>query len=182
MSTVKIKHKFLNHEIDPQAEMLIIGTFNPGHECNKDNEFFYDSTGNRLWKLLPNAFGEEDLRKSTRDQKLKFSRDKRIDFIDIIEEIEVEEEHACKREDKYIDGKVTQWRNVSGELQKLSSLKRACFTRSTFKDVHNIKEEVYKLNKYLETRKLQLWLMRTPAWYPHKDEQSLWINFLFGKE
>ena len=162
--------------------MLIIGTFNPGHECNKDNEFFYDSPGNRLWKLLPNVFGEQDLRNSTRDQKLKFSRDKRIDFIDIIEEVEVEEEQACNRADKYIDGKVTQWRNVSDQLQKLSSLNRVCFTRSTLKDVRNIKAQVDKLSKYLESRKLQLRLIRTPAWIPHKDEQSLWTNFIYGKE
>ena len=37
---VAIKHKFLDHKIGPETETLVIGTFNPGHECNKAVDFF----------------------------------------------------------------------------------------------------------------------------------------------
>jgi G:T/U-mismatch repair DNA glycosylase len=180
MSLIKIQHKFLKHEIHPNTEILIIGTFNPCHECNKDNDFFYSSPNNRnrLWKLLPFAFGESDLRHATVEEKLTFSRNKHIDFIDIIQEVEVDEEEACNRNDAYIDKRVTQWRDVDFELKKLPSLKRACFTRKTFdKHVQRIGEKVERLQKSIGK---PFHLMHTPAWFPPKDEPKLWTRFLLG--
>mgnify|MGYP000203195880 CR=1 FL=1 len=51
-----IKHKFLDHNINPKAEMLFLGTFNPETE-NNDADFFYGRSRNYLWKLLPLAIG-----------------------------------------------------------------------------------------------------------------------------
>jgi hypothetical protein len=72
LRTSKVKHGFLDHKIDPAAETIIIGTFNPGSLC--DISFFYSGARNRLWRLLPNAFGERDLRQASRDEKIEFCR------------------------------------------------------------------------------------------------------------
>jgi hypothetical protein len=56
-----VQHKFANHRLNPAAETIILGTFNPGHDANKAR-FFYSSPRNQLWSLLPRAFGEQDLR------------------------------------------------------------------------------------------------------------------------
>lgn len=54
---MRVRHKFLNSwGIHPMTETLVVGTFNP--ETSND-DFFYGSGRNYLWKILPLAFGEE---------------------------------------------------------------------------------------------------------------------------
>ncbi len=43
MST--IKHRFLDHQINPETEILILGTFNPETEKN-EADFFYGRNRN----------------------------------------------------------------------------------------------------------------------------------------
>jgi hypothetical protein len=86
---IKIPHRFLDHQIDPETETLIIGTFNP-ETANNEAEFFYGRSRNYLWRLLPLAFGEKNLKEHTKQEKLEFIKKHHIDFIDLIEEIEVE--------------------------------------------------------------------------------------------
>ena len=66
-----IKHRFLSHEINSATEILIIGTFNPDAKDNKA-EFFYGRDRNFLWRLLPTAFGIENLKDKTKREKLDF--------------------------------------------------------------------------------------------------------------
>jgi len=171
---VLVKHGFLTHTMDTGAETVIIGTFNPGCICNI--EFFYSGARNRLWRLLPAAFGEEDLRKASRDKKIKFSWRRGIEFIDIISEVEVEKGQECNRNDSYIDPRVTEWRDVIQELGLLRNVKRICFTRRTFnKSVYEIALRVTKLKEHFG-RKFRL--MPSPAWYPVAAEQAIWTEFL----
>ena len=168
--------RFLSHGIDANAETIIIGTFNPGRICNVD--FFYSGPRNRLWRLLPKAFGEEDLRKATPDEKIKFYRLRHIDFIDIISEVEVERGQECNRNDSYINSRVTEWRDVIKELSPLRTVKRLCFTRKTFnKSVREIEQRVVQLKNHFDNR---FRLMASPAWYPAPNEQTMWTEFLQG--
>jgi G:T/U-mismatch repair DNA glycosylase len=176
---VTIKHKFLDHAIDPATETLIIGTFNPGHECNKKVDFFYGGDRNRLWTLLPKACGDcRDLSKASRDDKIAFTRDKRIDFIDIISEVQVSEGEECNRNDRYIDARVTQWRDVIGEMQQLARLKRACFTRRTVSDIPNVKLRIENVRTYCRDRGVVFKCIVTPSQaYRSEDKQPEWTSF-----
>jgi len=67
----RIKHRFINHTINPKTEILIIGTFNPDTEENIA-DFFYGRSRNFLWTLLATAYNEASLKGQPRDEKLKF--------------------------------------------------------------------------------------------------------------
>ena len=164
IETVRISHKFWSHKISPQAKIIVIGTFNPGHVCNQENNFFYSGSRNKFWKLLPEAVGESfDLRKSAVEQKVEFSSRWHIDFIDIISEVCVEVGQECNRKDDYLDGRVTKWRDVIRELEGFPSIKCACFTRKTFSDVPKIGEKVKEIEAYLQSRSIVFRFLHTPA-------------------
>lgn len=78
-----VEHKFKNHKISPDTEILIIGTFNPDSEKNPA-DFFYGRARNNLWKLLPLSFNKETLKNETREQKINFCNSFKISFIDLI--------------------------------------------------------------------------------------------------
>ena len=52
----------MKHQISPQTETLILGTFNPETPDN-ETEFFYGRRRNYLWRLLPSAYGGNDLKR-----------------------------------------------------------------------------------------------------------------------
>ena len=57
----KIKHRFVDHKIDVNTEILVVGTFNPETPENIA-DFFYGRQRNFLWTLMPTAFGENSLK------------------------------------------------------------------------------------------------------------------------
>ncbi len=87
---VVISHKFIGHQINPNTETLIVGTFNPDTDKNSA-EFFYGRSRNYLWSLLPIAFQSPDLKHATKSEKLDFMSLHSVDFIDLISKVEVEE-------------------------------------------------------------------------------------------
>jgi G:T/U-mismatch repair DNA glycosylase len=62
-----IRHRLLEHEINPETETLVIGTFNPDTTDNKA-DFFYGRGRNYLWSLLSSAFGSDDLKKKSKNE------------------------------------------------------------------------------------------------------------------
>jgi len=136
-----IQHRFIDHQVSPETETLIIGTFNPETTKN-DAAFFYGRSRNYLWRLLPTAFGKTDLKGSSKQKQIEFIRQHKIDLIDLIEEIQVEEGQEANYYDGYIDNKVTQWKNIIAVINGLQNLKRVCFTRKTFSDIPNMKKQL----------------------------------------
>lgn len=157
-----VKHKFLCHEIDLGTEILIVGTFNPGVSDNAAN-FFYGGEKNQLWSLLPAIYGESDLKKSSKEEKIRFAKGKNIDFIDLISEVRVDQGKELSREDKYIGKQEIKWRDVIGELEKLPKLKRACFTRRSFSDAKIIKIRVDQIETYCRGHHICFQCLVTPS-------------------
>ena len=56
-----VYHKFKDHKIQDDTQLLVIGTFNPDVKGNSA-DFFYGRPRNYLWKLLPLCFGYENLK------------------------------------------------------------------------------------------------------------------------
>jgi len=176
-----IKHKFLSHKINSYTETLIIGTFNPDATGNPA-DFFYGRGRNYLWRLLPTAFGEPDLKGKSKNEKLDFIKRKKIDFIDLISEVDVEEE--TNYYDGYLDSRVSesQWRDVKSEIEKLKpiKLKRVCFTRKSFADIPKIKRRIDDVQKFCEQNKIEFKFLTTPARFYRADKQEEWTNFLIN--
>lgn len=173
----KIKHKFIDHQIDPNTETLIIGTFNPDIEGNKA-EFFYGRSRNYLWTLIPTALGNNSLKGKTRSEKVEFIKKHKIDFIDLISEIEVHDNETLNYTDTLIDGKTNEWNKVIEAISKLKHLKRIGFTRRTFAGVPNIKKKIEEIKNHAEQRGIVFQFLTTPARFYNERKQEEWKQFL----
>jgi G:T/U-mismatch repair DNA glycosylase len=170
----KIKHRFSNHKIDPKTETLIIGTFNP--ETSKNSaDFFYGRQRNFLWTLIPHSFGEESLKEKPKDEKIKFIQRHKIDFIDIISEVDVDE--VSNYDDAYLDNKVTIWKDIITEIKNLQNIKRICVTRKTFNDVPNIKAQVNLIKEFCDSKNIFISFLPTPARFYNQNKQDSWTEF-----
>lgn len=173
---IRIKHKFIDHQIDPNTETLIIGTFNPDIEVNKA-EFFYGRSKNYLWTLLPTAFEESNLKGNDRSIKEAFIRKCKIDFIDLIAEIEVQDNEKLNYTDTLIDGKVIEWTKIIEEISKLQHLKRIGFTRRTFARVPNIQQKIEEVKQHAEKNGILFQFLTTPARFYNQQKQEEWSLF-----
>jgi G:T/U-mismatch repair DNA glycosylase len=171
-----IRHRFFGHKLNPETETLIVGTFNPEAEKN-DAEFFYGRKRNFLWRLLPIAIGLDDLKNNTKNEKLAFIQKNRIDFIDLITEVDVAIGEETNYEDKYLDDKVTEWRNVVDELKKLKKLKRVAFTRKTVNDIPQMKLRIEEVKRYCDSKQIPFRFLKTPARTYSPDKQKIWTAF-----
>jgi len=170
----KIRHRFIDHVINPETETLVIGTFNPDTEENIA-DFFYGRQRNFLWTLIPTGFNETSLKGKTRNEKLKFIEKHRIDFVDLISEVEVEE--VANYDDGYLDSKVTENKDIISEIEKLKNLKRVCFTRKSFGDIPNMKTRIEEIKKHCEKKEIHFQFLPTPARFSNEEKQTEWTNF-----
>jgi G:T/U-mismatch repair DNA glycosylase len=175
---INIKHKFLDHKIDLAVETLIIGTFNPDTKKNKAT-FFYGRGRNYLWRILPIAYNESDLKKAEKEEKIRFIKKHKVDFIDLIAEVEVEDEQVKNYYDRYLDKRENiLWREILPEIKKLKSLKRVCFTRKTISDIPNMLRRIEIIEDYCKEHRISFKALSTPARYYRDDKQTEWTNFL----
>lgn len=174
---ITVKHKLRDYQISPVAETLIIGTFNPDTPEN-EADFFYGRGRNYLWRLLPTAFGENDLKGAAKHEKLEFIKRHRIDFIDLIEELSIEADQKTNYYDGYIDRKVTQWRDLVEVMEALPYLIRVCFTRKSFSDIPNMTQQLEAVKQYCAKKGIPFKALVTPARFYREDKQTEWTNFL----
>lgn len=169
-----IEHRFRNHEINPLTETLVIGTFNPDTIKNIA-DFFYGRQRNFLWTLIPKAFGENSLKGKSKEEKLEFIKKHKIDFIDLILEVNVDE--VANYDDSYLDGKVSKWKKIIPEIKNLPNIKRVCLTRKSFADIPNMKIEIDNIKKHCEESKIDFQFLTTPARFYRADKQEEWTMF-----
>jgi G:T/U-mismatch repair DNA glycosylase len=170
----KIKHRFIDHPISRQTEILVIGTFNPDTEENKA-DFFYGRQRNFLWTLIPVAFGETSLKGKAKNEKLQFIEHFKIGFIDLISEVEVEE--VSNYDDSYLDDKVSIWRNVIAEIENLPHIKKVCLTRKSVADIPKMKAKIEEIKSYCEEKNITFQYLTTPARFYRSDKQAEWSKF-----
>lgn len=171
---MKVKHRFLNHTINPKTEILVVGTFNP-ETIENQAEFFYGRSRNHLWTLIPLAYGEVNLKGADKANKLAFIDKYKIDFIDLISEVDVEKPDNYY--DGYLDKMKPKWRDIIGEIEKLKLLKKVCFTRKSFSDIPNMKVEIEKIKKHCESNGIYFEYLNTPARFYRADKQQEWTSF-----
>lgn len=168
-----IKHKFIDHKINPDTECLIVGTFNPDVEGNEAT-FFYGRQRNSLWKLLPIAYGEESLKQASLEEKIEFMKKHHVDFIDLIAEIEVEVGQEHNYDDKYIDSRVKVWTKIEDVIESLRNLKMVCITRKTFTSIPNLRKSVEKLQQLCADKSITSNCMITPSRFYNQQKQDEW--------
>jgi G:T/U-mismatch repair DNA glycosylase len=173
----RIRHKFQHHAIYPDTETLIVGTFNPD-AANNYAQFFYGRTQNFLWRLLPAAFGAADLKGASVTAKHQFMVQHKVDFIDLISEVDIEAGQETNYLDSYLDGRITECRAVMLEMEKLKSLKRVCLTRKTLTDIPVMSQQIERLRLYCQKRGILFAMLPTPARMYTEEKQAVWTRFL----
>lgn len=159
---VIISHKFRDHQVSPNTEVLILGTFNPCTPKN-DADFFYGGNKNQLWELLPKAFAESSLKKLPVSERKEFCARQKIDFIDLIKEVEVDAGKEASRLDDYIDANVVAWNDIESEIVKLRYLRLVCFTRKSFGKINKIKTRVGEIAAFCERNEISFKLLVSPS-------------------
>ena len=181
MSTVIIPHRFLQYPLDPETEILIVGTFNPETEKNPA-EIFYGRSRNYLWRLLPLALGAPDLKGKDNGEKLHFIKTYKIGFIDLVAEVEVAIGSETKYGDNYIDSRIIQWRDVISEMERMMQLRKVCFTRKTFSDIPQMKRRAKEVEAYCNQKQISFQYLPTPARIYSQSKQDEWTNFFSAKK
>jgi G:T/U-mismatch repair DNA glycosylase len=174
----RIGHMLRDHAVNPETETIILGTFNPRTPEN-GADFFYGRRRNHLWRLLPLAFGCPSLKGKSRDEKMSFLREHRVDFIDLVSEVDVDD--PANYDDRYIDGRVVKWKDVIGEIGKLPRLGKICLSRKTLGGIPNMKKKIGEVKKYCGERGIIFGLLTSPARIYSAEKQAEWSAFFNGE-
>lgn len=99
LNQLEQNHTFCNQPVNPQSNILIIGTFNPSNNsCEKENNatWFYGRKQSKFWRYLPIALTGQSLHTSDGHNGSpitwkRFCIANRIVIIDLIKSIEINE-------------------------------------------------------------------------------------------
>lgn len=179
---ITVKHRLSDYQINPETETLILGTFNPDTDKN-EADFFYGRGRNYLWQIISEVFGIEDLKKLPKEKKVSFIKDKKIDFIDLILQVEIESGQESNYKDDYLDSRVTKWNDVIGIIKKHNKINRIGLTRKTFSGIPNMKIKIEEIRDFCVENKINFHLLTTPARHPNyygNRHMQEWTNFLLN--
>lgn len=99
-----------------------------------------------------------------------------VDFLDLISEVDVAE--TANYRDDYLDDKITRWREVIAELDRLPCLRKVCFTRKTFSGIPNIRKKFEEIRVYCDSRKIELIVLPTPTRGYTVEKQTIWTSLI----
>lgn len=174
----EVRHKFRQHQIDLNAKILIIGTFNPDIGEDENNaDFFYSRqvrAQNQFWKLLPRALGYNDIDLTgvgRRAEKEEFARANGIDFVDLVDTLVVPLKQRNNVDDAFIDRHIVKFRDVVGDMKKLD-LVGACVTRSSFAGIPRMRHKIVELAAYCREHKIEFAMLISPSPATRKSEAS----------
>ena len=116
-----VYNKFKTYQVNPNTEILILGTFS--HDVKDGADFFFGKPRNYLWHLLPVCWGLPSLKEASLSDKQLFMKTYKIDFADIIESLEVPEGEENNLDDVFIDQHAHEWKDIVSVINQLSHLK-----------------------------------------------------------
>ena len=170
---ITIKHKFQDFQNKQNIKNLILGTFNPDVPDN-NAEFFYGRGKNYLWNLLPKVYNQSVLKNASYSEKINFIEKNKIGFVDIIQEIIVENGQETNYADDYIDSKVTKWTDFELVLNIFTNINKVFLTRKTFADVPNMKRQVDQIKQICSLKKVGFYNLPTPARFENEAKLNEW--------
>jgi hypothetical protein len=129
-----------------------------------------------MWTLLPGAFGEPSLKNAPISEKRDFMQRYKIDFIDLISEVVVDE--ATNYEDQYLDSRVVKWRNVQAEIASLPQLKMVCFTRKSFSGIPKMRLQVEAIQEFCLQKGIAFNMLSTPSRFYSSQKETEWKSVL----
>lgn len=166
-------HKFSNHTISPETEILILGTFHP--DIDNGTDFFYGRHRNFLWRILPACFGYHDLKNEALAAKQVFMAQYHIDFADIIHSLQnVPVGQEANYDDQFIDNLIGEWKNITDIIDSLPNLKGVYFTRKTFGGIPNITAKVSEIRQHCIRKNIRFCLLKSPSRFSSQAKIDSW--------
>lgn len=175
-----ILHKFRDHQVATDTEILILGTFSGDTEEGTD--FFYGRSRNFLWHLLPQCWGGEPLKEASLEEKQRFMAERKVDFADLIHAIDVPEGEEKNVDDAFIDSQATEWKNIIVTMESLSNLKAVYFTRKTFNGIPNAKRHLNTVIDYCRQKDIRICKLETPAKFYSPEKLQQWKDTIVYKK
>ncbi|HEY0896699.1 MAG TPA: hypothetical protein VGE15_09135 [Sphingobacteriaceae bacterium] len=169
-----ILNKFRDHRVNGATEILILGTFSP--DIPGAPEFFFGRHRNYLWHMLPKCFGEVPLKDAPLGKKLQFMENHRLDFADLISEIEFGDDEEEHQDEDLYDGHVHRWNDIIKLIDSLPKLKAVYFTRKTFNGIPNMKQQMKKIGKHCHEKGIRICKLDSPARHYSDEKQQQWID------
>lgn len=169
-----ILHKFRDHQVSSDTEILILGTFSP--DTDDKTDFFHGRPRNFLWHLLPICWKLESLKDSPLAAKQSFMAKHKIDFVDIIHALDIPHGEEKNVDDDFIDSHVIEWKNVISIIDSLPNLKAVYFTRKTFNGIPNIKAQINLLANHCRIKNIRICKLETPSRFFSEEKQQQWID------
>lgn len=171
-----VHHNFPDHKVSENTEILIIGTFHPEAEVAAD--FFYGRPRNYLWSLLPGCWNQPSLKDESQTDKETLMEEKRIDFCDLIQTIDVEPGEENNVADIYIDRRIVAWQDTIALITQLKKLKAVYFTRKTFQQIPNIKQRIRTIQNHCHANNIRFSLLNTPSRHGNATKQEEWQRII----
>jgi hypothetical protein len=169
-----ILHKFRNHQLNPQTEILILGTFNP--DIPDEVDFFYGRSRNFLWHLLPQCWGLAPLKDAPLSSKQEFMTQYKIDFADLIHSLEIPEGQEENTDDTFVDSHVKEWKDIIQLIGTLPNLKAVYFARKTFNGIPNMRIQINMVSEYCKEKGIRICKLETPARHYSVEKQQQWVD------
>ena len=170
---ITVKHKFRDFQNKLDINILILGTFNPDIARN-DAIFFYGRSKNYLWNLLPKVFGYSELKHSSYTERLSFIEENRIGFVDLIEEIYIENDQKISYSDNELDKAKIKWNNFESFIKNYPEIKKVYFTRKTFNGIPNMENQIELIKEICHSRNIEFFMLPTPARYENQEKLNQW--------
>jgi G:T/U-mismatch repair DNA glycosylase len=169
-----VQNKFKNYQVNPNTEILILGTFS--HDVVDGADFFFGKARNFLWHLLPICYNLPSLKEATLKEKQDFMLKYKIDFADLIATLDVPEGEENNLDDTFIDTHASEWKDIPALIAGLSHLKAVYFTRKTFNGIANTKKQIALTAQYCLENKIRFCKLETPAKFFSPEKQQQWID------
>jgi G:T/U-mismatch repair DNA glycosylase len=169
-----ILHKFRDHQVSADTEILILGTFSP--DVDDKSDFFHGRPRNFLWHLLPICYKLDSLKEAPLADKLAFMAQHKIDFADIIHSLEVSEGEEENVDDAFEDSHILEAKDIIALVDTLPNLKAVYFIRKTFNGIPNIRTQVVAIAKHCQAKGIRMCKLETPAKFFSEEKQQQWID------
>lgn len=169
-----ILHKLRDYQVDPNTEILILGTFSADIPGNPD--FFYGRSRSFLWHLLPQSWGLDPLKEADMESKLAFMKEYKIDFADIIHALDVPDGKEADVDDTFIDSHIHNWKDINELIDSLKNLKSVYFTRKTFNGIPNMRVQINAIAKHCKAKGIRFCKLETPSRFYSPEKQQQWID------
>lgn len=176
----QILHKFRDHRIAPETEILILGIFSGDTEDGTD--FFYGRQRTFLWHLLPQCWAEEPLKDAALEEKRRFMAAHKVDFADLIHGIKVPAGEERNVDDAFIDSSATEWKDILTIIDSLPRLKAVYFTRKTFNGIPNTKKQLSAIAAHCQEKGIRICKLETPAKFYSPEKLQQWKDTIISRK